>query len=90
MPIYEYQCRACRHLFERFVRPSSTAEPDAPTCPACQGRDLERLLSAFAVSSEATQQVRLKQARKLGARDAIDRKHAEQEQIRHIEEQHDH
>jgi len=53
MPLYDFQCRACRHEFEALVRPADTA---APACPACHGRDLEKLLSAFAVSSaEKTQ-----------------------------------
>jgi len=90
MPIYEYECRACQNRFEVFVRPSSTEAPEAPSCPECQSKDLQRLLSAFAVNSEATQQVHLQQARKLNAPAMRDRKHAEIEQMRHIEESHDH
>jgi putative FmdB family regulatory protein len=90
MPIYEYQCRACREVFEIFVRPSSTTTPDAPSCPSCQSQDLERLLSAFAVNSAATQKTHLQQARRLGAPEARDRKHAEVEEIRRIEAEHDH
>ncbi len=89
MPIYEYQCRACHRRFDRFVRPT-TASPDVPSCPHCQSEDLERLLSTFAVNSEATQRVHLQQARKVGAREAFEKKHAEIEQMRHIEAQHDH
>ena len=40
MPLYEYQCRACRHQFEALVRSG-----DTPACPSCKGQDLERLLS---------------------------------------------
>jgi putative FmdB family regulatory protein len=51
MPIYDFQCLACGHEFEALVRRN-----DAPECPACHGRNLERLLSSFAVSSaEKTQ-----------------------------------
>ena len=32
MPIYEYECRACRHRFEQLIIHSTTAE-----CPSCQG-----------------------------------------------------
>lgn len=34
MPIYEYECRECRHVFERYQRFS-----DAPVtqCPECEG-----------------------------------------------------
>ena len=51
MPIYEYRCRACAHVFEALVRSG-----DAPACPACAAADLERLLSLFAVDSEGTRQ----------------------------------
>ena len=51
MPIYEYRCRACAHAFEALVRGGV-----APPCPACGATDLERLLSLFAVDSEASRQ----------------------------------
>lgn len=51
MPIYDFQCKACGREFEALVRHQET-----PQCPGCQSRDLERLLSSFAVSSaEKTQ-----------------------------------
>ena len=46
MPIFEYQCKACCHLFERLVFSSDT---DAPVCPSCQCTDVEKLMSAGAV-----------------------------------------
>ena len=49
MPIYEYECRACRHRFEQLILYSNT-----PECPSCQSHDLERLISLFAVDSEGT------------------------------------
>ena len=42
MPTYEYECRKCGHLFERFQ--SITAEP-VKACPKCKGK-VARLLSA--------------------------------------------
>lgn len=45
MPIFEYLCRACGHRFEKIVRNN-----DAPDCPECHGRRLEKQLSVFAVS----------------------------------------
>lgn len=41
MPIYEYRCKACGEIFERFQRIS-----DAPVrkCPKC-GKGVERLIS---------------------------------------------
>ena len=44
MPIYEYECRDCRHDFELLVHASIT-----PMCPACNGVSLQKRLSAFAV-----------------------------------------
>ena len=46
MPIFEYACRACGHQFEYLTR-----EGLSPSCPSCQGADLQKLLSAFAVSA---------------------------------------
>ncbi len=49
MPLFDFRCRSCGREFEALVRPQDTAPPQ---CPGCQGRDLERLLPTFAVSSE--------------------------------------
>jgi len=45
MPLFEYSCRACGRNFETIVRGSAR-----PACPSCNGRDLEKRLSTFAVS----------------------------------------
>jgi putative FmdB family regulatory protein len=47
MPLYDFRCRSCEHVFEALVRPNSPAT----ACPECNGSDLERLLASFAVSS---------------------------------------
>jgi putative FmdB family regulatory protein len=60
MPIYDFRCRACQHRFEALVRPQDT---DPPACPSCQGRDLEKLLSGFAVSSAEKTQAAAKKSR---------------------------
>jgi len=60
MPIYEYECRGCRHRFEFLVLPSSSD----PECPACQKKDLNRLISLCAISSESTREAHLSAARK--------------------------
>ena len=79
MPIYEYSCRACRHEFETVVLP--TGGP--PTCPACGGADLERMISAFSVSSEGTRATNLKQARQQAKKIQRDKAVAEHEAIHH-------
>jgi putative FmdB family regulatory protein len=90
MPIYEYECRTCRHQFEQFERPRpSNPLPDhAPVCPSCNGHDLERLLSGFAVSSAATRAANIQQARKAGVKTSLERKQADAELTRHIIEEH--
>jgi putative FmdB family regulatory protein len=45
MPMYEYQCRNCKHRFERIRKFSDRA---LKTCPECGGR-LEQLVSASSV-----------------------------------------
>ena len=65
MPIYEYECRDCRHQFEFLALPGSA---DLPQCPSCQGVELDRLLSGFAVSSAELSSARVQVARKQIAR----------------------
>lgn len=79
MPIFDYECRKCGELFELLVLKGTVAE-----CPACQGQDLEQLISGFAVSSEATRQSNLQAARRryAGSSDVKDKKVAEIEEIR--------
>jgi|FaiFalFF_MnMetaG_3_1042247.scaffolds.fasta_scaffold02229_6 putative FmdB family regulatory protein len=45
MPIYEYQCTSCHHIFEAR---RSYAEADSPTpCPRCGHTQVKRLVSVF-------------------------------------------
>lgn len=45
MPLYEYQCKKCRHTFEKIQQFS---DPPVRKCPKCGGA-VEQLLSAPAV-----------------------------------------
>jgi putative FmdB family regulatory protein len=84
MPIYEYQCRACSHQFETLVLKGSVAE-----CPACNGRDLEQLLSGFAVSSDGQRAANARASRRAQATssDFRDQKTAQAEYVKkHAEE----
>ena len=45
MPLYEYQCRKCKHRFERI---QLFSDPILKTCPACGGT-VDQLLSAPAI-----------------------------------------
>ena len=50
MPIYEYRCTQCGHRFSQLVRSVQAAEEGGqPTCPACGGDQVQRLISAFAL-----------------------------------------
>jgi putative FmdB family regulatory protein len=64
MPIYEYRCKGCGQVFEYLVLSSSA---DAK-CPACDSVQLERLVSACAISSETSRETNLAAAhRKVAA-----------------------
>ena len=45
MPLYEYRCKACGHVFEKIQSFSAAEEKE---CPVCKG-EVERLLSAPAI-----------------------------------------
>lgn len=45
MPLYEYQCDACGHRFEKIQKYS---DPPADTCPKCGG-SVQKLLSSPAI-----------------------------------------
>jgi putative FmdB family regulatory protein len=84
MPIFEYHCLACGHQFEALVRGSGPA-----ACPSCQSADLERMLSTFAVNSDARSHASLQAARRqlTHSGERRDRLRHEQEEIReHIQE----
>jgi putative FmdB family regulatory protein len=42
MPIYEYQCKKCQKEFECLV----LGGEDNVTCPDCNGKNVQRLMSA--------------------------------------------
>lgn len=74
MPIYEYECRGCKHQFEAIVRTG-----DTPACPECRSGDLERLVSLFAVDSGDSRRLSLAAARKQHAKTTKEKAHAEAE-----------
>jgi putative FmdB family regulatory protein len=48
MPIYEYRCRKCQVIFERFQKVNEGGE--SLTCPACGAKKPEKILSGFSSS----------------------------------------
>jgi putative FmdB family regulatory protein len=51
MPLYEYECGACGHRFERIQRFSDAPVQD---CPKCGGAPVHKLLSAPAIHFKGT------------------------------------
>jgi putative FmdB family regulatory protein len=51
MPIYEFQCKKCGHVFEQLCFPSDKSE--AILCPCCGANDPCKLMSSFSCSSSA-------------------------------------
>ena len=52
MPLYEYKCLGCGNQFELLILKSE----QKAACPTCQSELVERVLSMFAVSSDASRQ----------------------------------
>lgn len=78
MPIYDYQCRSCKHRFELLVRPGE----EVP-CPKCGVSNAERAfpLSA-AVSTGRTRARAMTQARGKAGAIKKEKDHAHQEYLR--------
>ena len=51
MPLYEYRCNACGHLFEKIQKFS---DPPVDVCPNCGERNVEKLLSSPAIQFKGT------------------------------------
>jgi putative FmdB family regulatory protein len=45
VPIYEYQCQACKHKFEKLQKVS---DKPLSICPQCQKPELKKMVSAAA------------------------------------------
>jgi putative FmdB family regulatory protein len=64
MPLYEYKCLACGDQFELLILRAS----QSVACPKCQSESIERLISSFAVSSQASHESSVAAARRHNAR----------------------
>jgi putative FmdB family regulatory protein len=51
MPIYEYCCKDCDHIFEQLVFQNDQTPIH---CPRCQGTHVTRLMSASSVFSSGS------------------------------------
>lgn len=50
MPLYDYQCRSCQHLFEQLARGPDDVE--AGVCPKCSKTGAERKISGFKIGGQ--------------------------------------
>jgi len=83
MPIYDFKCRVCGHVFEELVRLGQT-----PPCPSCGGADLDKLVSIPVVSTEATRKRSLGRARQTAAKVKREKDHAQAEYERNYIKDH--
>ena len=84
MPIYEYKCRACEHIFEELLKVGQTPPP----CPACDSNDLEQLLSLPAISTEGTRARSMSKARQRASAVKREKDHAQAEYERNYIKDH--
>jgi putative FmdB family regulatory protein len=54
MPIYEFYCKDCNTIFNFFSRSVNTTKK--PTCPKCKKTTLERQLSVFSFTGNASEE----------------------------------
>ncbi len=83
MPIYEYECSACGHRFEKLIRPSSGTPAPALACASCGGADLRQLLSLFAVDSASTRQSNREQGKRVAQGNLQEQRVADREALNH-------
>ena len=53
MPLYDYQCTECNHIFEAFHK---IADSGPSNCPECNGTNVRKAISAIRGSVELTGQ----------------------------------
>jgi putative FmdB family regulatory protein len=49
MPVYDYKCRKCGKVFEKFLR--TLAAADSVQCEKCGSGDVKKLVTCCAISS---------------------------------------
>jgi putative FmdB family regulatory protein len=85
MPLYDFQCASCRHLFEELVKLG-----EIPVCPVCGAKNCERRQSYSAkVSTEGSREHSLKGARQKAGAVKREKDQAHQEYVRHHMDHHD-
>jgi putative FmdB family regulatory protein len=75
VPLYDFICQQCGLRFEALIR----RHIDDPFCPGCQGRDLTKLISMFAVDSSDMRVRALKSGREHASKDQREKARADRE-----------
>ena len=60
MPIYEYYCSDCNKEISILFLSFSEATENNPTCPDCESKKLERLISKVSVSHKTNEPKKVK------------------------------
>lgn len=84
MPIYEYKCRSCGHVFEELLKVGQAPPP----CPSCESNELEQLLSLPAISTEGTRARSMSKARQRASAVKKEKDHAQAEYERNYIKDH--
>jgi len=86
MPIYDFQCQACRKRSELLILPNQRSRPE---CPSCGSKDLQRLFSgSAAVSTTRTRERSAAVARGKYQAEKKEQDHAHAEYLRNHEKDH--
>ena len=48
MPMYEYQCKGCKHVFEKYASGRKGGAEKGGACPRCGKTDTAKVFSTFA------------------------------------------
>ena len=83
MPIYEYKCLSCGHLFEKIVKLN-----EKPDCPECESAELEKQFTAAAVSTSKSRSRNFQQARAKANSTKKEKDHAQAEYERNYIKDH--
>jgi len=85
--LYDYACKQCGREFEVLIR---AGETKTLHCPDCRSTEVERLLSNFAVSSEATRKASFGRAKEQSLKVAREKRIWEERAIHHHHDHDDH
>lgn len=54
MPLYDYRCGSCNHIFEQFQKVNDRNKPCKKGCPSCKKKKIELVIGSPAVCDPVT------------------------------------